>query len=188
MKKRIILAVTAFVFMSIAATILLAQQPQPIGGGQSAVRGFGAARGGMPGMNFGGAGRGQRRGRANTPIERPDPLPPFYDPTLSLEERVEDLVSRLTLEEKVSLMGMNSSAIPRLGIASYRWWNEALHGVANATATVFPQCIGLAATWDVNLHHEMATVIGVEARARNASQGSGLNFWAPNINLLRDPR
>jgi beta-glucosidase len=101
---------------------------------------------------------------------------------------VDDLVSRLTLEEKVSLMGMDSAAIPRLGIASYRWWNEALHGVANATATVFPQCIGLAAAWDVNLHHRMATVIGAEARARHAAQGSGLDFWAPNINLLRDPR
>ena len=86
----------------------------------------------------GGRGSGGRGGRGPPP-PRPDPLPPFYDPKLPLEKRVDDLVSRLTLEEKVSLMGMDSAAIPRLGIASYRWWNEALHGVANGTATVFPQ-------------------------------------------------
>ena len=101
---------------------------------------------------------------------------------------MDDLVSRLTLEEKVSLMGMDSAAIPRLGIASYRWWNEALHGLANGTATVFPNPTGLAATWNVNLHHQMATAIGQEGRARHAAQGSGLDFWAPNLNLLRDPR
>ncbi len=89
-------------------------------------------------MNFNSAGRGRGRGMANTPLQRPNPLPPFYDPNLPLEKRVDDLVSRLTLEEKVSLMGMDSRAIPRLGIASYRWWNEALHGIANGTATVFP--------------------------------------------------
>jgi beta-glucosidase len=144
-----------------------------------------------PGTNGVAVGPGGRRGAPAMrvpPPPRPNPLPPFYDPKLPLEKRVDDLVSRLTLEEKVSLMGMDSAAIPRLGIASYRWWNEALHGLANGTATVFPNPTGLAAAWDVNLHHQMATVIGQEGRARRAAQGSGLDFWAPNINLLRDPR
>lgn len=187
MRNKSILTIVACIVLCLAVVILssaIARSAQPTRGGQA---GFGTGRGGMQGMNVGGAGLGRGRGM-NTPIQRPDPLPPFYDPKLPLEKRLDDLVSRLTLEEKVSLMGMNSSAIPRLGIASYRWWNEALHGVANATATVFPQCIGLAAAWDVNLHHEMANIIGQEARARNAAQGTGLDFWAPNINILRDPR
>jgi beta-glucosidase len=149
----------------------------------------------MPGEGMDAAvpGRGGRFGRGGAglraaPLQRPNPLPPFYDPKLSLNKRVDDLISRLTLEEKVSLMGMDSASIPRLGIASYRWWNEALHGVANGTATVFPNPTGLAAAWDVNLQHEMARAIGQEGRARHAAQGSGLDFWAPNLNLLRDPR
>ena len=142
----------------------------------------------QPAAGGGRGGRGGGRGVAAAPVLRPDPLPPFFDPKLPLEKRLDDMVSRMTLEEKVSLMGMNASAIPRLGIASYRWWNEALHGIANGTATVFPQCIGLGATWDVNLHHQMATVIGQEGRARHAAQGTGLDFWAPNINIARDPR
>ncbi len=191
MKKKTILILFAFVILGAAAALFsfaMAQNIPPTPGGQPIVGAAGPARGGMPGMNPEAAGRGRGRGRANTPVTRPDPLPSFYDPKLPLEKRVDDLVSRLTLEEKVSLMGMDSASIPRLGIASYRWWNEALHGVANTTATVFPQCIGLAAAWDDNLHHQMAEVIGQEARARNAAQGSGLDFWAPNINLLRDPR
>ncbi|MBN2589611.1 MAG: glycoside hydrolase family 3 C-terminal domain-containing protein, partial [Sedimentisphaerales bacterium] len=190
MRNKPIITIVACIVFCCAVVILssaIAQSAQPVRGGQRGAASVGA-RGGMQGMNFGGGGRGMGRGRGRTPIQRPDPLPPFYNPELSLEERLDDLVSRLTLEEKVSLMGMDSSAIPRLGIASYRWWNEALHGVANATATVFPQCIGLSATWDIDLHNEMATVIGQEARARNAAQGTGLNFWAPNINLVRDPR
>ena len=170
--------------------IQLAQNAAPTGGGQPATA-TDAAPGRGPGTNSAAAGRGRGRGGPGgrgAPPPRPDPLPPFYDPKLPLEKRVDDLVSRLTVEEKVSLMGMSSAAIPRLGIASYRWWNEALHGVANGTATVFPQCIGLAAAWDVNLHHQMAAVIGQEGRARHAGQGTGLDFWAPNINLLRDPR
>ncbi|MGA2557878.1 MAG: glycoside hydrolase family 3 N-terminal domain-containing protein, partial [Verrucomicrobiota bacterium] len=149
-----------------------------------------AAAGETPGANPPGVGRG-RGGRGAmrvAPPPRPNPLPPFYDPKLPLQKRVDDLVGRLSLEEKVSLMGMDSAAIPRLGIASYRWWNEALHGVANGTATVFPNPTGLAAAWDVNLHHQMAAAIGQEGRARHAAQGTGLDFWAPNINLLRDPR
>ena len=147
----------------------------------------GAARGADSAATGRGAGRGGRGMRGAAP-PRPDPLPPFYDPKLTLEKRINDLVSRLTLEEKVSLMGMNSASISRLGIAPYRWWNEALHGLANGTATVFPNPTGLAAAWDPNLQHEMAGVIGIEGRARHAAQGSGLDFWAPNINLLRDPR
>jgi beta-glucosidase len=150
---------------------------------------FDPAAGEMPGANPAGIGRGRGgRGAMRVAPPRPDPLPPFYDPKLPLEKRLDDLVGRLSLEEKVSLMGMDSAAIPRLGIASYRWWNEALHGVANGTATVFPNPTGLAAAWDVNLHRLMAAAIGQEGRARHAGQGTGLDFWAPNINLLRDPR
>ena len=151
---------------------------------------FDPSGGETPGANTGGFGRGRgERGAVRaTPPPRPNPLPPFYDPKLALDKRVDDLVGRLSLEEKVSLMGMNSPAIPRLGIASYRWWNEALHGVANGTATVFPNPSGLAAAWDVKLHHEMATVIGQEGRAKNVGQGTGLDFWAPNLNIMRDPR
>jgi beta-glucosidase len=180
MRKKVMLTFVVFTILGITTAFLpyvLAANTAP-----------GAARGGMAGINAGAAGMGRGRGMANTPIVRPDPLPPFYDPKLPLEKRIDDLVLRLSLEEKVSLMGMDSRAIPRLGIASYRWWNEALHGLANGTATVFPNPTGLAAAWDVNLHYQMATAIGQEARARHAAQGTGLDFWAPNVNLLRDPR
>jgi beta-glucosidase len=110
---------------------------------------------------------------------------------------VADLVSRMTLEEKVSQMQDVAPAIDRLGIPRYNWWNEALHGVARSgLATSFPQAIGLAATWDDSLIFRMATVISDEARAKHheyVRQGSheryqGLTFWSPNINLFRDPR
>ena len=92
---------------------------------------------------------------------------PFNNPDLSFEQRAEDLVARLTLEEKVSLIVYNSPAIDRLGIPAYNWWNEALHGVArNGIATVFPQAIGLAATWDRDLMFKVASVISDEARAK----------------------
>jgi len=113
------------------------------------------------------------------------------------EARVRDLVGRMTLEEKVSQMQDVAPAIPRLGIPEYNWWNEALHGVARSgTATVFPQAIGVAATWDDSLVLRMATVISDEARAKYheyVREGSrrryqGLTFWSPNINLFRDPR
>ncbi len=121
----------------------------------------------------------------------------FRDENLPLEERVRDLVSQMTLEEKISQMRYDAPAIPRLGIPKYNWWNECLHGVARAgKATVFPQAIGLAATWNTHLMHEIATVISDEARAkhhnfikngkRNIYQG--LTFWTPNINIFRDPR
>ena len=103
----------------------------------------------------------------------------------------------MTLEEKISQMMDVAPAIERLGIPEYNWWNEALHGVARSgTATVFPQAIGLAATWDDSLMFRLATVISDEARAKHheyVRRGSrrryqGLTFWSPNINLFRDPR
>src|SRR5262245_52008107 len=115
----------------------------------------------------------------------------------SFEERAADLVSRMTLEEKISQLQNNAPGIPRLDIPPYEWWNEALHGVARAgSATVFPQAIGLAATFDPNLMHEVATVISDEARAKHHDferrgqrlRYQGLNFWSPNINIFRDPR
>jgi len=123
--------------------------------------------------------------------------PDFRNPDLPLERRVHDLVSRMTLEERVSQMQDVAPAIERLGIPAYNWWNEALHGVARSgLATSFPQAIGLAATWDDSLIFQMATVISDEARAKHHDyirQGSreryqGLTFWSPNINLFRDPR
>jgi len=123
--------------------------------------------------------------------------PVYLDLERSFEERAADLVSRMTLEEKVSQMGNSAAAIPRLGVPAYEWWNEALHGVARAgAATVFPQAIGLAATFDRELMHEIATVISDEARAKHhefAARGlrgryQGLTFWSPNINIFRDPR
>jgi len=94
--------------------------------------------------------------------------PPYLDPALPIEKRVSDLVSRMTLEEKTSQLVNQARAIPRLQVPAYDWWSEALHGVANAgTATVFPEPIGLAATFDVPLIHDMAVVIGTEARAKH---------------------
>ncbi|HEY64371.1 MAG TPA: glycoside hydrolase family 3 protein [Caldilineae bacterium] len=123
--------------------------------------------------------------------------PIYKDPSRPIEERVDDLISRMTLEEKVSQMVHAARAIERLDIPEYDWWNECLHGVARAgVATVFPQAIGLAATWDVDLMHRVATVISDEARAKHhefVRQGiraryTGLTFWSPNINIFRDPR
>lgn len=122
---------------------------------------------------------------------------PFRNSQLPVETRIKDLVNRLTLEEKISLLGYQSNAIPRLGIPAYNWWNEALHGVARAgLATVFPQAIGMAATFNDDLLKEAANVISTEARAKyNLStaagkriQYMGLTFWSPNINIFRDPR
>ena len=121
----------------------------------------------------------------------------YKDPRQPLEKRVDDLVSRMTLEEKASQMVNNAPAIERLGVPAYEWWNEALHGVARAgIATVFPQAIGLAATWNEDLIREVADVVSTEARAkhheavRNNDFGryKGLTFWSPNINIFRDPR
>jgi len=123
--------------------------------------------------------------------------PPYLDASLPLDQRVDDLVSRMTLEEKASQMQDIARAVPRLGIPAYNWWNEGLHGVARAGhATVFPQAIGLAATWDTDLVHRMADVVSTEARAKyndaiqhgNTGRYFGLTFWSPNINIFRDPR
>ena len=124
--------------------------------------------------------------------------PAYLDPSLPFEDRVKDLIGRLTLEEKVGLMSHPANGISRLNIPAYNYWSEALHGVArNGRATVFPQAIGMAATWDKKLVKEVATAISDEARAkyhaalrRNGftAQYQGLNFWSPNINIFRDPR
>ncbi|HET9053804.1 MAG TPA: glycoside hydrolase family 3 N-terminal domain-containing protein, partial [Cyclobacteriaceae bacterium] len=121
----------------------------------------------------------------------------FRDPRQPLEVRVSDLIGKLTLEEKAHQMMHRSPAIPRLNIPAYNWWNEALHGVARSgTATIFPQAIGLGATFDEDLIQRVAAVISDEARAmHNAAikqgyyqQYGGLTFWTPNINIFRDPR
>ena len=130
---------------------------------------------------------------------------PYLDPSLPPERRAADLVSRMTLEEKVLQMQNSAPAIPRLGVPVYNWWNEALHGVATGRATVFPQAIGLGATWDADLVHRVADAISTEARAKyheaqrrppvtevapGAAPGrtAGLTYWSPNINIFRDPR
>ncbi len=128
--------------------------------------------------------------------QKPGQLP-FRNTSLSLEERVNDLISRMTLKEKADQLLYTAPAIPRLGIPSYNWWNEALHGVARAGyATVFPQSITIANSWDESLMFNVANAISDEARAkyhefqRRGKTGiyQGLTFWSPNINIFRDPR
>jgi beta-glucosidase len=122
---------------------------------------------------------------------------PYMNPALPIDQRVDDLIGRMTLEEKVAQMRDHATAIPRLGVPKYDWWNEGLHGVAFAGyATNFPQVIGMAATWDTDLVHKMGETVSTEARAKynQAMQEGhhemffGLTFWAPNINIFRDPR
>src|SRR4051812_15039167 len=130
----------------------------------------------------------------------------FRDPNLPPQRRAADLVSRLTLEEKVLQMQSTAPAIERLGVPAYNWWNEALHGVMQGRATVFPQAIGLAATWDTDLMYRVADIISTEARAKYndalkkpappvptwqaayPGRSAGLTYWSPNINIFRDPR
>jgi beta-glucosidase len=125
------------------------------------------------------------------------PAYPFQNSSLPIDKRVDDLVGRMTLEEKVSQMDNGAKAIPRLGIPEYEWWNEALHGVARAgTATVFPQAIGLAATFNEKMVWQVADATSTEARAKynyfqsrnDRGRYKGLTFWTPNINIFRDPR
>jgi len=145
---------------------------------------------------------------AQSPV--PAPLPPpteeqvkaaaamsFRNAALPIEQRVDDLVSRMTLEEKVSQLIDRAVAIPRLDVPAYNWWNEGLHGVARSGyATMFPQAIGNAATWDAPLINRISTVISTEARAKyndairhdNHDRYYGLTIWSPNINIFRDPR
>ena len=123
---------------------------------------------------------------------------PYLDPTRPISERVEDLLFRLTLDEKIGQMRNPAEAIPRLNIPAYDFWSEALHGVArNGRATVFPQAIGMAATWDPALIQNVAAAVGDEARAkyhealrRNGGTGiyQGITMWSPNVNIFRDPR
>lgn len=123
--------------------------------------------------------------------------PPYQDSTLSPEQRAADLCSRLTLEEKAQIMMNDSKSIDRLGINEFAWWSEALHGVGrNGVATMFPQCIGMAASFDTALIFDIYTAVSDEARAKNTAQRKtghvgqyqGLSFWTPTINIFRDPR
>ena len=122
---------------------------------------------------------------------------PYKNPQLTAEQRADDLLGRLTLEEKVRLMMDSSPAIERLGIPQFQWWNEALHGVGrNGYATVFPITMGMAASWDDQLLHQVFTAVSDEARAKaqqakrsgNIKRYQSLSFWTPNINIFRDPR
>jgi beta-glucosidase len=122
---------------------------------------------------------------------------PYRNTALPIEQRVDDLVGRMTLEEKVSQLIDRAAAIPRLDVPEYNWWNEGLHGIARSGyATVFPQAIGNAATWDASLLNRIGTVVSTEARAKyndairngNYDRYYGLTVWSPNINIFRDPR
>ena len=122
--------------------------------------------------------------------------PAYLNPTLPAEQRAADLVHRMTVEEKVTQLVNQARAIPRLKVSSYDWWSEALHGVARNGTTEFPEPVGLASTFDPNAIHRMAIVIGTEARIKyiqrmrdgNSDIFEGLDFWAPNLNIFRDPR
>ena len=125
------------------------------------------------------------------------PTNDFQNPNLSISKRVDDLVSKMTLEEKAGQLMFDAPAVERLGVPAYNWWNECLHGVArNGKATVFPQAIGMAATFDTDLMHRIGEAISDEARAKfnenrkvgYMSRYAGLTFWSPNVNLFRDPR
>jgi beta-glucosidase len=121
---------------------------------------------------------------------------PYMNPKLSPQERAADLVHRMTLEEKASQLVNQARAIPRLNVPAYDWWSESLHGVAVNGTTEFPEPVGLAATFDIPRIHEMATIIGIEGRIKHAQDEraghsnifEGLDFWAPNVNIFRDPR
>src|SRR5690606_19606651 len=126
-----------------------------------------------------------------------DDARPWLDTSLGFEERAAALVSRMTLEEKAAQMQNDSPEIERLGLPAYDWWNEALHGVARAGgATVVPQAIGMAASFDVPLMDQVSAAISDEARAKHHEflrkgehdRYQGLTFWSPNINIFRDPR
>jgi beta-glucosidase len=122
--------------------------------------------------------------------------PPYLNTELSPEERAADLVHRMTLQEKASQLVNQARAIPRLGVPAYDWWSESLHGVAVNGTTEFPEPVGLAATFDAPGVHEMATAIAIEGRIKHVQAEraghsnifEGLDFWAPNVNIFRDPR
>jgi len=122
--------------------------------------------------------------------------PAYLNPSLPAKQRAADLVHRMTVEEKVTQLTNQSRAIPRLNVTAYNWWSEALHGVASSGTTEFPEPVGLAATFDTDAIHRMAEAIGIEGRIKRAQferaghsrAQEGLDFWAPNINIFRDPR
>jgi beta-glucosidase len=122
--------------------------------------------------------------------------PAYLNPSLPVEQRAADLVHRMTLEEKATQLVNQARAIPRLGVPAYDWWNESLHGVAVSGTTEFPEPVGLAATFDAPAIHKMGVAIGMEGRIKHAQAVrdghsyifEGLNFWAPNVNIFRDPR
>ncbi len=134
---------------------------------------------------------------SQVPLLMAQEKPAYLNPDLSVDQRAQDLVGRLTLDEKIGQLNYRAAAIDRLDIPSYNWWNEALHGVArNGRATVFPQAIALGATWDDDLVYKVASAISDEARAKynasqrigNRGQYAGLTFWSPNVNIFRDAR
>ncbi len=126
---------------------------------------------------------------ANSIAVAEEPLLPYMDTSLTFEERAADLVSRMTLEEKISLLGNNTNGVPRLGVSKYDFWSEGLHGVGRSgEATSFSKPLVMASTWDPDMIREMATVISDEARAYNNEKGKGLSYWSPTINMARDPR
>jgi beta-glucosidase len=142
-------------------------------------------------------------GRAQQPSSEAQPEPmhdaskmAYMNPSLPIEQRVDDLLKHMTVEEKVTQLVNQSRAVPRLGVPSYDWWSESLHGVAVNGTTEFPEPIGLGATFDPATVHEMAIAIGTEGRIKHVQDVraghsnifEGLDFWAPNINIFRDPR
>ena len=144
----------------------------------------------LPGLGISGLAQQQ-------PSKGAEAQRPWLEPSLPIDQRIDALIGQMTLEEKVQQMRDHAPAIPRLGVPKYDWWNEGLHGVAfSGYATNFPQVIGMAATWDTPLVHQMAQTISTEARAKyNQAMREndheaffGLTFWAPNINIFRDPR
>ena len=136
--------------------------------------------------------------QSSTPSPTPKDVSklPFMDPSLPIEQRVDYLLEQMTPEEKVTQLVNQSRAVPRLGIPAYDWWSESLHGVLLNGTTEYPEPIGLAATFDPSTIHQMATAIGIEGRIKHAQAVraghsnifEGLDFWAPNINIFRDPR
>jgi len=124
--------------------------------------------------------------------------PLYLDPSLPPEQRAADLIHRMTLEEKASQLVNQARAIPRLNVSAYDWWSESLHGVMVSGTTEFPEPVGLAASFDTDAIHKMAVIIGTEGRIKHAQAEKanggfsnifqGLDFWAPNINIFRDPR
>ena len=144
-----------------------------------------------------GAALSARPARAQDAGAAPAAARPYRDTSRPLAARVDSLIGAMTLEEKVAQLQNGAPAIPRLGVPAYNYWSEGLHGIANeGIATVFPQAVGNAATWDMPLLHAIGDVVGVEARAKFNAIGydvdhpwfHGLTIWSPNINIFRDPR